>query len=187
MKKIYVLSYDQTFIRSIDRCLDKFKYSIKVLDIKVNELYGYICSHPVDFIIAHSSYVDNYYNVFDMLLRAKRCGIIYVSRNLEYGSLFNATNDPRFYMIKPGKEESLNDIITIMSRSINAIDKITDELNKYKEKAEENKLVNKAKVYLMNNKGLSEEEAYKLILKYAMDKRLSKLEISKNILRGDLI
>ena len=52
---------------------------------------------------------------------------------------------------------------------------------------EENKLVNKAKAYLMNNKGLSEEEAYKLILKYAMDKRLSKLEISKSILRGDLI
>lgn len=187
MKKIYVLSNDQTFIRSIDRCLDKIKYNIKVLDIKVTELYKYICSHQVDFIIVHSSYIDNYYNIFDMLLGAKRCGIIYVSRNLEYGNLFNATNNPRFYMIEPGKEEALNDIITIMYRSINAIDQVTNELNKYKEKVEENKLVNKAKVYLMNNKGLSEEEAYKLILKYAMDKRLSKLEISKSILRGDLI
>ena len=74
-----------------------------------------------------------------------------------------------------------------MYRSITAIDKITSELNKYKDKSEENKLVNKAKVYLMNEKGLDEEAAYKLILKYAMDKRLSKLEISKIILRGDLI
>ena len=74
-----------------------------------------------------------------------------------------------------------------MHRSITAIDKITNELNKYKDKSEENKLVNKAKVYLMNEKGLDEEAAYKLILKYAMDKRLSKLEISKIILRGDLI
>ena len=187
MKKIYVLSNDQSFIRNVDRCIDKIKYSVKVLDIKVQELYGYICSHPVDFIIVHSSYIDNYYNLFDMLIQGNKCGIIYVSRNLEYGSLFNAVNNPRFYMIEPGKEEVLNDIITIMYRSITAIDKINNELNKHKEKSEENKLVNKAKVYLMNNKGLSEDEAYKLILKYAMDKRLSKLEVSKIILRGDLV
>jgi response regulator NasT len=187
MKKIYILSNDKAFIRNIDRCLDKIKYNVKEVDIKPTEAYGFICAHPVDFIIVHSSYIDNYYNLFDMLLNAKRCGIIYVSRNLEYGSLFNATNDPRFYMIEPGKEEALNDIITIMSRSINAIDRINEELNKYKDKAEEAKLVSKAKLYLMKEKNISEEEAYKYILKCAMDKRLSKLEVSKIILRGDSI
>lgn len=186
MKKIYVFSNDQSFIRNIDRCLDKIKYSVKIIDIPSKEVYGYICSHPVDFIIVHSSYIGNYYNLFDMLLNAKLCGIIYVSRNLEYGNLFNATNNPRFYMIEPGKEEALNDIITIMARSINIIDKTSDELNKYKEKIEEHKFVNKAKLYLMN-KGMSEDEAYKYILKYAMDERISKLEVSKIILRGDLI
>lgn len=187
MKRIYVLSNDQSFIRNIDRCLDKIKYNVKILDISSKDVYGYICAHPVDFIIVHSSYIGNYYNLFDMLLNAKRCGIIYISRNLEYGSLFNATNNPRFYMIEPGKEEVLNDIITIMARSINIIDKVTDELNKYKDKLEESKFVTKAKLYLMNKKNMSEEEAYKYILKYAMDERISKLEVSKIILRGDLI
>lgn len=187
MKKIYVFSNDQSFTRGIDRCLDKIKYSVRAINIPSTEAYGYICSHPVDFIIVHSSYINNYYNLFDMLLNAKRCGIIYVSRNLEYGNLFNATNNPRFYMIEPGKEEALNDIITIMSRSIIAIDKINDELDKYKEKVEESKLVNKAKLYLMNNKNMTEDDAYRFILKYAMNERVSKLEASKAIIRGDLI
>ena len=187
MKRIYVFSNDQAFIRSIDRCLDKIKYSVKNINVPSKEAYNYICTHPVDFIIVHSSYINNYYNLFDMLLSAKRCGIIYVSRNLEYGILFNATNNPRFYMIEPGKEEALNDIITIMSRSILAIDKINDELSKCKEKIEESKFVTKAKLYLMNNNNMTEEEAYKYILKCAMDERISKLEVSKAIIRGDLI
>ena len=186
MKKIYVFSNDQAFIRNIDRCLNKIKYNVTRIDIPVYEAYRYICSHPVDFIIVHSSYIDNYYTLFDMLLNRKSCGIIYVSRNLEYGNLYNATNDLRFYMIEPGKEESLNDIITIMSRSIIAIDKINDELNIYKEKVEETKLVNKAKVYLIKG-GMTEDEAYKFILNQAMDERIAKIEVAKKILRGDLI
>lgn len=186
MKKIYVFSNDQAFIRNIDRCLNKIKYNVTRVDIPVYEAYRYICSHPVDFIIVHSSYIDNYYTLFDMLLNRKSCGIIYVSRNLEYGNLYNATNDLRFYMIEPGKEESLNDIITIMSRSIIAIDKINDELNIYKEKVEETKLVNKAKVYLIKG-GMTEDEAYKFILNQAMNERIAKIEVAKKILRGDLI
>ena len=42
----------------------------------------------------------------------------------------------------------------------------------------------KAKSYLMENRHMSEDEAYKYILKLSMDNRCTKAEIAKNILNG---
>ena len=50
---------------------------------------------------------------------------------------------------------------------------MTDFGKLIKEKVEEAKLVNKAKVYLIKNKGMIEDDAYKFILNYAMNERIS--------------
>ena len=42
----------------------------------------------------------------------------------------------------------------------------------------------RAKSYLMENRHMSEDEAYKYILKLSMDNRCTKAEIAKNILNG---
>ena len=57
------------------------------------------------------------------------------------------------------------------------------ELIELKNKMEEERLVKKAKLLLMKKYSLTEDEAYKLILKRAMDDRVSKMIIAKNIIK----
>ncbi|MBO5542112.1 MAG: ANTAR domain-containing protein, partial [Acholeplasmatales bacterium] len=61
---------------------------------------------------------------------------------------------------------------------------VNNSLDAYKDKINEERLVRKAKLYLMNEYNIDEEEAYKKILRKSMDERISKLQAAKNILGG---
>lgn len=58
------------------------------------------------------------------------------------------------------------------------------ESAKLEKKLEELKIISRAKLLLIVNKDLSEEEAHKFIEKQAMDLRLSRIEIAEQIIRG---
>ena len=75
-------------------------------------------------------------------------------------------------------------IIRIMERDTQLIEAYASENEKLKAKVLEGGLVKKAKSYLMENRHMSEDEAYKYILKLSMDNRCTKAEIAKNILNG---
>jgi response regulator NasT len=79
---------------------------------------------------------------------------------------------------------SLPMIIRIMERDTQLIEAYASENEKLKAKVLEGGLVKKAKSYLMENRHMSEDEAYKYILKLSMDNRCTKAEIAKNILNG---
>lgn len=57
------------------------------------------------------------------------------------------------------------------------------ENNKLMHKLEDLKLVSRAKCLLISYEGLSEEDAHKYIEKRAMDVRLSRLEVAKEVIR----
>ena len=86
-------------------------------------------------------------------------------------------------MIDPERISSLPEVINLMDRDIKLIEKLEEELDKVKEKIDEERMVKKAKLYLMKENKWDEETAYKYILKKAMDDRTSKLIAAKNILQ----
>ena len=88
-------------------------------------------------------------------------------------------------MVKDSNYYGINEIIDIMARDKAIIYGLQDSLNKMKMKADEERFVRKAKLELMKLNGFSEEEAYKAILKCAMDFRISKLDAAKKLLRGE--
>jgi response regulator NasT len=57
------------------------------------------------------------------------------------------------------------------------------ENDRLRKKLEDVKLVSQAKCLLIANQGMSEEEAHKYIEKQAMDQRLSRAEVAKEILQ----
>ena len=60
---------------------------------------------------------------------------------------------------------------------------LTKENERLRSSLEESKIINRAKFLLMQHLALSEERAHKYIEKQAMDMRISKLEVAKQVLK----
>lgn len=183
MEKIYLFSSDLIFNRNIDLSINKNKYIIINPNITCSMLYNYCINNNTNYIIIHSSFLHGYYNMIDLLINSKKNIIIYVSNNLEYGNLYNATTSIYFHMMDDKYLSSINEIIPLMKKYINITNSLEIEKDKYKSSILEDRLVKKAKLYLMNKYNYKEEDAYKYILKNSMDERVSKAEIAKRILK----
>ena len=149
MIKIYILSNDIGFVRSFDALFDKGNFKVESLSIKPEEVFNYICKHETDFLLIHSIYLKNNYQIIDMLLNANKCSIIYVTQNLEDGVLYNAMSSPRFYMINNDRISAIPDLIRLMERDRKIFDNINNNLETYKEIINEERFVKKAKLFLM--------------------------------------
>jgi hypothetical protein len=184
MKKIFILSNDKAFERNVCTTLSVREYNVSMPTVGPQSLYSYMLQNHPDVIILHNSYVRGFYRVIDALLQSKECYVIYVSALLEEGALYNALSSSRFFMLEDQAYTAIPAIIKILERDTLILEKLSRENDKLKAKAEEERLVKKAKLYLMEHKGITEDEAYKLILKLAMDQRESKATIAKNIING---
>lgn len=179
MLKLFILSKDNTFIRNLSSILDKNKYQIIIPNIDSDLLYTYCCNFNPDVCILHKSYIGNNYQVLNQLIGSKKIITIYFSLTNDYQD----NNNPMFYSLKDTGVLAINEIIDLMIKENNIVSKLNNQIDNMKKKEEEELLIKKAKIFLMN-KGYSEEDAYKYILKYAMNSRLSKGLAAKKILEG---
>lgn len=182
MKKVFILSKDTAFAKAIERILDKQKYQVSMPSVHINSLYTYCCSFKPDICIIHSSYMQGFYQIFDMLISSKGCYCLYISSLIEIGALYNVSRSPMFYMLKEEGIFGLNEILDIMQRDTLLIQSLEEQNVRYKEKIEEDRFVRKAKLAIMKYKNCSEDDAYRLILKRSMDERISKLQAAKKLL-----
>lgn len=182
MKKIIVFAGDYASGKGIVNALDKTKYVILEASSSIDKAFSYCLRQNPEILIFHTAYLNGNYMLFDQLLNTNRFKVLYISTKLEYGALYNVLTNPRFHMLAESKTAGINDILEIMDRDVFLIEGLQLELQKYKDIVEEEKLVRKAKLVLIQKKGISEEEAYKMILKKSMDQRVSKLVAAKKIL-----
>ena len=82
---------------------------------------------------------------------------------------------------KPLSRPLFNQLVKASIANANKIRRLYDENNKLKKKYEELKYVSKAKALLIK-KGYTEDEAHHYIEKRAMDERISKLQISIDLI-----
>ena len=179
MLKLFILSKDNIFVRNLNSILDKTKYQIIIPNVESDMLYNYCCNFNPDICIIHKSYIGSNYQLLNQLIGSKKIMTIYFSLTNDYIDYNNST----FFGAKDSAVLAINEIIDLMVKENSIINKLNNQIDNMKKKEEEERLVRKAKLFLMNN-GLSEEEAYKRILKYAMDFRLSKGLAAKKILEG---
>ena len=84
-------------------------------------------------------------------------------------------------VMKPVPEEQLDRSVRFMAAISARILRLEDEVRKANEKAEEMRVVWKAKAVLMHEKGITEDEAHRLIGKAAMDRGVSRGRIALQI------
>jgi response regulator NasT len=86
------------------------------------------------------------------------------------------------YIVGSLQKERVQSILDVCISRFNATARLQEELDKTKNALEERRLIDRAKGILMKAKGLSEEEAYRLLRKTAMNEKKKIAEIARSVL-----
>ncbi len=88
------------------------------------------------------------------------------------------------YLVKPVQESQLFPAIEIALSRWQEMQGLEDELEKLKDSLETRKMVDRAKGIIMAAHKLGEQEAYRRMQQYAMQKRVSIKEVAQSIIRA---
>jgi two-component system, response regulator / RNA-binding antiterminator len=86
------------------------------------------------------------------------------------------------YIVDGLKKERVKNILDLCISRFNAFARLQDELDRTKTALEERKVIDRAKGILMNAKKLTEEEAYTLLRKTAMNEKKRIAEIAQSVI-----
>lgn len=86
------------------------------------------------------------------------------------------------YIVDGLKKERMQHILDLCISRFNAFARLQDELDRTRSALEERKAIDRAKGILMKAKGLSEEEAYALMRKTAMNEKKKIAEIAQSVI-----
>lgn len=84
------------------------------------------------------------------------------------------------YIVDGLSENRLNSVMEVAIARFKAFQQLKDELDDYKLRLQDRKDVDKAKGILMQHRNLSEEDAYQLLRKMAMDRNMKIGEAARN-------
>ncbi|HVZ53253.1 MAG TPA: ANTAR domain-containing protein [Pseudolabrys sp.] len=86
------------------------------------------------------------------------------------------------YIVDGLKKERITSILDLCISRFNAFSRLQSELDRAKDALEERKVIDRAKGVLMKAKGLSEEQAYALLRKTAMNENKKIIDIAQSLL-----
>jgi len=90
-------------------------------------------------------------------------------------------------LIRPLSEVNLLSQVEIAWAFFQRIRKLEEDNRKIKETLENRKIIDKAKGLLMEHRGISEQEAFRLLRKASMDRCLSLEKTAKAVIKGEAI
>ena len=86
------------------------------------------------------------------------------------------------YIVDGLKQGRVKDILELCISRFNAVARLQDELDRAKSALEERKTIDRAKGILMQAKGLSEEQAYALLRKTAMNEKRKIADVAQAVI-----
>jgi response regulator NasT len=86
------------------------------------------------------------------------------------------------YIVDGLKKERIKNILDLCISRFNAFARLQDELDRTKSALEERKVIDRAKGILMQAKNLSEEQAYALLRKTAMNEKRKIAEVAQSVI-----
>lgn len=85
------------------------------------------------------------------------------------------------YIVDGLRKERVKSILDMAVSRFNAFQQLSDELERAKQELEERKLIERAKGILMRERGLTEEAAYSLLRKAAMNENRRLAEVAQSV------
>ncbi|GAB4295383.1 MAG: nitrogen fixation two-component system response regulator GnfR [Desulfuromonadia bacterium] len=110
--------------------------------------------------------------------------IILIGSTIDTQTIRKATEAGAAYFVSiPLRKQDLVAAMEIAISHIEHLDSFRDQVSKLKESLETRKIIERAKGVLMQERGVSEAEAYRMMQRTAMDRRISLKEVAERILR----
>ncbi|XFA98424.1 hypothetical protein ACAG96_06030 [Candidatus Izemoplasma sp. B36] len=179
MKNILICINDGLLKLRINRILSEKNFVFQITDrpIKRDDLVKY------EFVIIHTSYrLSNLYNFIQNAIIQELCNIIYITSNTNTNPFNKLKEHTNLVVIDENKMDiELPLTINLLDKYSKQINQLSKENKKLSKKIEENTIINNCKRFLIK-KGLSEEEAHKHILQYAMNNHIDKIEACNRLL-----
>lgn len=179
MSKVLVCIEDSLLGIRIGRILTNkaIAYDLVNTPIKKEDLLRY------DTLIIHSSYkLTGLYSFVEHVLIHQTLPVIYISLNTQSNTFQRLSGNEWFVHIDESKMDSELPLSLIMfQKSKHKFESLISENKDLTVKLKTEVAVTKCKKHLLSI-GLSEEEAHKLILKAAMDNKISKYDACLKIL-----
>ena len=181
MKKILVYA-EINILYKINANLDRNEYTPVLTNTDINKLYDFICTNNISILIITRKMLALKYIFLEQVLD-KGLTVIFVSSFKEIGLLRNALAYDNFSYLKESDLCALATILEIHSKYNKKVDILNNEVRKLKNKADELKNISKAKVLLINNLNMTENDAHKYIQAIAMNTQKTLLSVSKEIIK----
>ncbi|MGN1295104.1 MAG: ANTAR domain-containing response regulator [Bacilli bacterium] len=184
---ILIVSSSDKFAQSISKFLTSYFHSSCDVAPSLNQANRLLLERNYHILIVSSPGGDQ--NIIDFALNANdsyNIGILLLVSAYEYPEVFDKTNE--YGILTLAKPIENNIFLQSLSLLVATIEKMNtikikskSELS-FKEKMGEIKLANEAKLLLIKHKKFTETEAHKYIEKRAMDRRVPKIYIIKEII-----
>ena len=141
---------------------------------------------PADLLIAVMPLSDGtgVEGIIDVAQRHPQLMTILLVRQEAYEQVsYQCRNQQVFVIAMPFKRQVLAEAASFMLRLRAVMDDKDKELARLRKNLSEIRVITRAKLYLIQTRGMTEEEAHYYLEKEAMDRSLTKKEVAEEILR----
>ena len=182
---VLIVSANEKFNATLTSFLPKDTYDPVMVAESVSaarRLYG---ERKTDLVIVNAPLRDENGIGFAVdVAEGSSCGVMLLVKNDYYDEISDKVQDYGVLTVaRPVTTIMMTHALRMLCSTRERLVKLEKKQQTFEEKIKEIKIVNRAKLLLMENLMLSEEEAHKKIERTAMDSRKTRLEIAEKIIK----
>ena len=181
--RVLLISSSKNFAASIINALAYEPYEISVIDT-IQKAKRLVIENDFDILIINAPVVDDFGIDFaiDEALRDISGVLIFANAKYETEIYYKTYQYGILTLVKPSTYGILLQSLRLLSSSLIKKEMLFEKKTDLKSRLEEIKIINTAKLLLIEHKQISEDEAHKYIEKKAMDFRVNKIKIANEII-----
>lgn len=141
-------------------------------------------SYPDLVIVDYNLKGASGHEVSEILIGDHICPVIAMISQTEIHYFVNLSQEPTFApIVKPCGKQLLMQTIQLLVKASKSLNRLETQLKTVRNDQELKKTVDLAKKLLMENMGLTEDEAHRRIQKQSMDTGVARLKVAEDIIR----
>ncbi|MBR4496153.1 MAG: ANTAR domain-containing protein [Acholeplasmatales bacterium] len=181
--RILLISSSKNFSLGISNALMHESYEIEMID-SIAKAKRKVLECDFDIIMINSPVIDDFgldFAIEEAITNVSGI-LMFVKPELEAEIYYKTYQYGILTLTKPSTKTILLQSLRLLGSTIAKREQIYNKPKNINERLEEIKIINTAKLLLIEHMNLTEDEAHKYLEKKAMDFRQSKIKIAKNII-----
>ncbi len=181
--RILLVSSSKNFSLGISNSLAHESYEVEIID-SIAKAKRLVLDKDFDIIMVNSPVIDDFgldFAIEEAITNVSGI-LMFVKPEVESEIYYKTYQYGILTLTKPTSKSILLQSLRLLSSTIVKREQIYNKPKNINERLEEIKIINRAKLLLIEHQHLTEDEAHKYLEKRAMDFRQSKIKIAKNII-----